>query len=96
MSLTLPIRPRVPLTFDPVLVTISAILLSGGLVVLASASIAVADKAHGDPFFYVERQVVAVLLGLAAGTVCLFVPIRFWQAAGPLALFAGLLLLLLG
>ena len=95
VSLTLPIRPRVPLTFDPVLVTISAILLSGGLVVLASASIAVADKAHGDPFFYVERQVVAVLLGLAAGTVCLFVPIRFWQAAGPLALFVGLLLLLL-
>lgn len=95
MSLPFPIRRRASLTLDPVLMTISVILLSGGLVVLASASIAVADNVHGDPFFYVERQVVAVLLGLAAGAVCLFVPIKVWRAAGPLALFAGLFLLLL-
>ena len=95
MTLQLPARLRTPLKLDPVLMAISLTLLLGGLVVLASASIAVADNATDDPFFYVERQVVAVILGLAAGGFCLFVPMSVWRAVGPLALFAGLLLLFL-
>ncbi len=95
MTLQLPARLRTPLKLDPVLMAICLTLVLGGLIVLASASIAVADKATDDPFFYVQRQVVAILLGLAAGAFCLFVPMNVWRAAGPLALFAGLLLLFL-
>ena len=41
---------------DPVLARLSLTLLLGGLVVLASASISMADNVAGDPFFYVGRQ----------------------------------------
>ena len=95
MTLQLPARLRTPLKLDPVLMVVCLTLLLGGLVVLASASIAVAGNATDDPFFYVQRQVVAVLLGLAAGGFCLFVPMSVWRSVGPLALFAGLLLLFL-
>ena len=95
LTMPFPARLRVPLCFDSVLVSICVALLLGGLVILASASIAVSDQATGDPFFYLERQVIAALLGLAAGSVCLFIPMSFWQSVGPLMLLAGLAMLFL-
>ncbi len=95
LTMPFPARLRVPLRFDSVLVSICGALLLGGLVILASASMAVSDQATGDPFFYLERQAVALLLGLAAGGVCLFIPMSVWRALGPLMLLAGLALLFL-
>lgn len=89
-----PVRLRTSLKFDPVLVTLSATLLLGGLVILASASMSISDNATGQPFFYVQRQIVALLLGAAAGFVCLFIPMHVWRTLGPLMLLAGLALLL--
>ncbi len=89
-----PVRLRTSLKFDPVLVSLVATLLFGGLVILASASITISDGATGQPFFYVQRQVIAALMGIAAGSVCLFVPMRVWRTLGPLMLLAGLALLL--
>ncbi len=95
MTLQLPARLKTPLKLDPVLIAICLTLLLGGLVVLASASVAVSDNEAGNPLFYVQRQLVAVLIGLAAGGFCLFVPMGAWRAMGPLALFVGLLMLFL-
>ncbi|MDX1517017.1 MAG: putative lipid II flippase FtsW [Woeseiaceae bacterium] len=90
-----PARLRTALQFDTMLLTLAAALLFGGFVVLASASISVADSVAGDPFFYLERQLVAAVLGIAAGFVCLFVPMNVWRTLGPLLLLTGLALLLL-
>ena len=95
LTMPFPARLRVPLCFDSVLVSICAALLLGGLVILASASMAVSDEATGNPFFYLERQVVALLLGLVAGGICLFIPMSFWRSVGPLMLLAGLAMLFL-
>lgn len=89
-----PARLKTALQFDPVLVTLTLALTFGGFVILASASMAVSDTTSGNPFFYVERQLVAALLGAAAGFVCLFVPMQAWRAMGPLFLLLGLALLL--
>lgn len=89
-----PARLKTRLQFDPVLLTIVLTLLLGGLVILASASISVADNATGEPFFYVERQLVAAAIGAFAGLICLFVPMQVWRTLGPLLLLAGLGLLL--
>ncbi|MCK5326644.1 MAG: cell division protein FtsW, partial [Woeseiaceae bacterium] len=51
-----PAQLKTSLQLDPVLLTIVMILLLGGLVVLASASISISDNLAGEPFFYVERQ----------------------------------------
>jgi cell division protein FtsW len=90
-----PARLKTTLRFDPVLLTIVLTLLLGGLVVLASASISISDNLVGDPFHYVERQLLAAVIGGAGGVVCLFIPLQFWRSIGPLMLLVGLGLLFL-
>ena len=92
-TMPFPARIKTELKLDPVLLTLVSVLLLGGLVVLASASITISDNATGNPFFYVERQLVAAALGLVAGIACLFIPMRAWQALGFPMLLLGLALL---
>jgi cell division protein FtsW len=88
-----PARIKTELQIDPVLLTIVLALLLGGFVILASASITISDSATNNPFFYVQRQLIAAAIGGAAGFVCLFVPMRVWRSLGLLLLFTGLALL---
>jgi len=88
-----PARIRTELQIDFVLLTIVLALLLGGIVILASASISISDNATNSPFFYVQRQLIAVAIGGAAGFVCLFVPMQVWRSLGLLLLFVGLALL---
>ncbi|HSG58164.1 MAG TPA: putative lipid II flippase FtsW [Woeseiaceae bacterium] len=92
-TMPFPARLRTELKLDPVLLGITLTLLLGGFVILASASITIADTITGEPFFYIERQLLAAAIGIAAGTGCLFIPLRFWESLGPLMLLAGLALL---
>jgi len=92
-TMPFPVRLRTELKLDPVLLTIVMTLLLGGLVILASASITISDNVSGNPFFYVERQLLAAAIGAAAGLFCLFIPMRVWQSIGPLLLLVGLALL---
>ena len=94
ITMPFPARLRTPLRIDPVLFGIALTLLLGGMVILASASISIADNATNDPFYYVSRQAIAALIGLMAGFACLFIPMRFWSNVGPLMLLLGLALLL--
>jgi cell division protein FtsW len=89
-----PARLRTPLQMDPVLLSIGLALLIGGLVILASASISVSDNTAGEPFYYVQRQAIAALIGAAAAFVCLFIPMSVWRNLGPLMLLIALALLL--
>ena len=94
ITMPFPVRLRTPLRIDPVLFGIALTLLLGGMVILASASISIADSTANDPFYYVGRQAVAALLGIAVGFACLFIPMRVWLNLGPLMLLIGLALLL--
>ncbi len=88
-----PARMRTELKIDKVLLAIVLALLLGGFVILASASISISENAANNPFFYVERQLLAAAIGAAAGAVCLFIPMQVWQNLGPLMLLLGLFLL---
>ena len=92
-TMPFPVRLKTHLKLDPVLLLIVGVLLGGGLVILTSASITVSDNAAGQPFFYVQRQLVAALIGLLAAFSCLLVPMRVWQTLSPLMVLAGLALL---
>jgi len=89
-----PARMKTELQIDSVMLTIVLALLMGGLVILASASITISDSAANDPFFYVQRQLVAAVIGGVAGFVCLFIPMQVWRSLSPLVLFVGFLLLI--
>ena len=78
-----PARLKTELKLDPVMLGLVLMLLLGGFVILASASITISDNATGNPFFYLERQLIAAAIGLAAGFFCLFVPMHVWQPAAP-------------
>lgn len=85
-----PFKLRSPIQFDPVLVTIVLTLLLGGLVILASASISISDGATGHPFLYVEKQLLAIFIGMLGGGLCLLVPMHVWQSLGPLLLLLAI------
>lgn len=88
-----PARIKTELQIDPVLLGIVLALLMGGFVILASASISISDNATNNPFFYVQRQLLAAAIGAGAGFVCLFIPMQVWRSLGPLVLFVGFALL---
>ncbi|MFN2348720.1 MAG: putative lipid II flippase FtsW [Thioalkalivibrio sp.] len=70
-------------------------LLSLGLVMVASASIGIAERNLGNPFFFLQRQALYVLLGLGAAAVAYRVRLAYWQASAGLLLgFAYFLLIL--
>jgi len=93
-TMPFPARLKTPLQMDPVMLSIGLALLIGGLVILASASISVSDNTVGDPFYYVQRQAIAALIGGALGFICLFIPMNMWRTLGPLMLLIAVALLL--
>ncbi|HJP37956.1 MAG: putative lipid II flippase FtsW [Gammaproteobacteria bacterium] len=64
---------------DWVFVLIVATLLCVGLVMLTSASISLADRNTGNPLFYFERQLLAVVIGLCGAAFMLWVPTSVWE-----------------
>ena len=71
-------QPR-RLTLDPWVIGAVAALLLIGLVMVASASIGVAEKETGQAFYYFRKQVFFVFAGLAAAIVGVTVPTRIWE-----------------
>ena len=78
---------------DLLLMGITALLLTIGLLMVTSASIALADRQHGDAFYFLERQLVAAGMGLGAGWLMVRIPTRLWQSLG--SWLAGVALALL-
>lgn len=81
--------------FDHVLGLAVIALLSIGLVMVASASVSVADRNLGNPFYYFQRQFVFVLMGLAAAFIVFKVRLVQWEKSGMSLLAFALFLLLL-
>lgn len=61
---------------------IALILLTLGLVMVASASIGIADRQFGNPMHYFTRQGVFAALGLALGFALWRVPLVVWERSG--------------
>jgi cell division protein FtsW len=93
VTMPFPARLRSPLQIDFVLLAIVLVLLIGGLVILASASVSISDDVAGQPFYYVERQLLAAFIGALAAFLCLLVPMHVWQSLGPVMLLLGIALL---
>lgn len=83
------------LPYDRPLFFLSVILLALGLVMLTSSSMALAQNQTGFAFYYAQRQVIYIVLGLILGFLVLRVPMSAWQQAGRPLLLLSLLLLIL-
>lgn len=83
---------------DPLLIGSVAALLALGLIMVTSASIVLAERRLGQPFYYTLQQGYCIFLGLlGALSICAF-PIRTWyRFAAPMMVIAlvGLLMVLI-
>src|SRR5690606_16410619 len=87
-------RPR-RFSLDPVLFATVCFILLLGLVMMTSASIAIAERAAQEQLNYLERQAIGVARGLAAAAVAMLLATQVWERlAIPLLLLAFLLLVI--
>lgn len=70
-------------------------LVGIGIVMLASASMWVADKQYGNPYFYLQRQLLFLGLGTLLALVMYQIRLEFWEKLGVRLLPVVLLLLVL-
>ncbi|WP_036300558.1 putative lipid II flippase FtsW [Methylotenera sp. L2L1] len=85
-------------SYDQSLLWVTLILLGIGLVMVYSASIAIAesDKALGyNSSYYLVRQTIFLIVSLTAGFVAFNVPMAWWQKMAPYLFLLGLALLVL-
>ena len=55
--------------FDSVTIAVTLALVLLGLVMVTSASVSIADREAGEPFYYLERQLALVAVGLVCATL---------------------------
>lgn len=89
------IRSENRLKIDLILLGAGFILLMIGMVMVSSASIAIADDQHGDPFFFLKKQFLAALIGCCAAFIGMFIPIRTWKNLSLPLLLLGITLLII-
>ena len=84
--------------FDRTLVWLTALLLALGMVMVYSASIAIAEAGRvtgNQPMYYLLRHAVFLAISITAGLAAFQVPTRVWQRCAPYLFVVGLALLAL-
>ena len=79
--------------FDKTLVFVCVALIVFGYLMVSSASLHLGAKLTGNLWHYPMRQLLHIILGLVVGFCVCLVPMSFWERAGPVLFFAGLVLL---
>lgn len=80
---------------DAILLLTALYLLGLGLVMVASASIEIADTNYSNPFYFSARHLVYLIMGILMALVVSLVPLHSWFKSGFSLLLIGILLLIL-
>ncbi len=91
-------RPRFDHDLDPLLIWPVLTLMLLGLVMVYSASIAIAEGSAltgNQPHFYLVRQAVFIVLGLGIGFSAFQLSMRQWQQLSPYLFLLGIVMLLM-
>ena len=64
---------------DPILLLSTLILVGFGIVMVYSASFAVADERMGDPYFFLKKQAIAAGLGIILLVLAARINYHLWQ-----------------
>ena len=79
--------------YDRVIMLLYLALICIGLIMVASASIGVADQLTQDPFYYAKRQFLRILLSFALLWFACRVPLEFWKQNGMILMLGSIVLL---
>ncbi len=80
---------------DPVISLVFVALLTIGLIMVASSSISVADRNFSNPFYYFQRQLVFIVMGVFAAIIVFKIRLVQWEKSGMALLLFALFLLVL-
>lgn len=72
----------------------AGILFCIGLIMVASASMGVAEAQYGNAFYFFTRHLIYLMLGLMVGAFALRVPIATWQRMSGVLLLTAFVLLM--
>lgn len=89
------VRQAMDIYLDMPLLTVSLTLLLLGLVMVASASVSIAEKQYGDALYYFYRQSAYISVGLIAGLIGYRIHLEIWERISGWLFILGMLLLLL-
>ncbi len=95
LALPSPWRHNNQVDIDFPLLVACLLLMGIGLVMIASASSAVAYTNTGNTFHYFTRHMVYIVIALAAGFATLFIPMSVWQRYSGWLLVAAFVVLIL-
>lgn len=74
---------------------VALFILLFGLVMVASASMPIAEKRFGEPLHYLLRQFGFASIGFMVGMIVLQIPLQFWERIAPTLLLISAILLIL-
>jgi len=77
------------------IIAIALILVTAGIVMLASTSAVQADASFHDSAFFIKRQVVALVVGFAAAIICMRIPYTQWRILAPVISVITIILLIM-
>ncbi|MEG3765647.1 cell division protein FtsW [Alteromonas sp. 14N.309.X.WAT.G.H12] len=80
--------------YDVGLVLVALALATLGLVIVTSASMPMADRLYGNPFYFSIRHGIYLLVAILVSGVVLQVPMSFWRVVNPWLLLAAIAMLL--
>lgn len=81
-------------TFDRSFVILAIAMYMIGLVMVASSSMPVAERLFNNPFHFVIRHAIYIVLSFIVGGLTLQIPMSWWQKYSGYLLILGLLLLI--
>ncbi len=82
-------------SFNGTVILLVAVLLSVGIVIITSASMDYSAVNYNDPWFFVKRHFIYLILALVASIVMLSIPTSFWKQYGWLLFFVACALLII-
>ncbi len=90
------LRGRAPAAapwLDTWLLGAALLLMALGLLMVASSSVALAERQTGMPLYFFYRQLAYVAVGLTVGAVALAVPLKVWRQTSGFLLLGGIAVL---
>ncbi|MEE8307884.1 MAG: putative lipid II flippase FtsW [Gammaproteobacteria bacterium] len=80
---------------DALLALVIAVLIGIGMVLVTSASMSLADRELGQPWYFAIRHATAVGVGLGGGLIALLIPTQVWFRLSGMLLLVSFVLLVM-
>ena len=80
-------------SFDRTYLMLAVAMYTIGLIIVASASMPMAERVYHDPFHFVTRHFIYIVLSLLISAIALQIPMSWWQKSSSTLLMIGVAML---